>query len=140
MSNQDHTKDASTLQDMELVSKEGAAITRGLMLSWEKLGKPDDCSTPAGWKLLDVCVNLWTKVFRNEAEAWIHDRKLDLEHEKSLKDLTKDEKFGYNPVSYPPTLYSLLKTMLPKQNLKEKKFISKLSKRHPMFKTTNLSI
>ena len=126
-------------QEYEQVSKHGAALTQGLMRVWEKLGCPNDCSTESGWIMLDQIVNCWTAYFRGEAESWIRDRDIDLKNEMTLSQLSKKDG-GYNPVTFPPTLFSLLKTMLPDQKLTDKKFHHKLVQRHPLFKTTNLGI
>lgn len=126
-------------QEYEQVSKHGAALTQGLMRVWEKLGRPNDCSTESGWIMLDQIVNCWTAYFRGEAESWIHDRDIDLKNEMTLSQLSKKDG-GYNPVTFPPTLFSLLKTMLPDQKLTDKKLHHKLVQRHPLFKTTNLGI
>lgn len=127
------------LDDYEPVSKDGTALAEGLMRIWDKLGRPDDCSVASGWIMVDQIVNAWTKFFRTEAEDWMHDRKIDLQNEMTLKQISK-KGGGYNPITYPPTLYHLLSTMLPKQKLNDKKFIKALAQRHGMFKTTNLGL
>lgn len=123
----------------EAVPSHSAALTQGLMRIWEVLGRPDDCSTEAGWKLLDQVVNCWTINYRQEVEDWQHDRAIDLANEISMTDLKKKDG-GYNPLTYPPTLYHLLKAMLPAQKLHDKKFMHKLVARHGLFKTTNFAI
>lgn len=127
------------INDYEPVSKQGAAVTEGLMRVWERLGQPNDCSTEAGWKMLDQIVNCWTLYFKDEAEAWQHDRKMDLEYEITMSELLKKDG-GYNPITFPPVLFQLLKAMLPNQKLTSKKFQRSLAMRHPLFKTTNFKL
>lgn len=129
----------SSLADYDSVTKAGAAYTQGLMRIWERLGRPDDCSTEMGWTMMDQLVNCWTVNFPKEANDWLHDRQFDLETEITLSELSKKDG-GYNPISYPPTLFQLIRAMLPHQKLNDKKFLHKLSQRHPLFKTTNLKI
>lgn len=121
------------------VSKDGAAITKGLMTIWERLGRPDDCSVPAGWIMVDQIVNCWTTFFKQEVADWQHDRKDDLANEMILSSISK-KGGGYNPITYPPTLFHLLRTMLPGQKLTDKRFQRALAQRHPLFKSTNLGL
>ena len=125
------------LKDYEPVSKHGAALTEGLMRIWEKLGRPDDCSTEAGWKMLDQIVNCWQLYFPQEVADWLHDRKIDLDNEMTLSQIVKKDG-GYNTITYPPTFSYLFKAMLPLQRRTEKKFLQKLARRHSIFKSTNL--
>lgn len=129
----------ASIDDYEPASKLNAALTKALISLWEKLGCPNDCSSPAGWIMVDQIVNVWTKFFQAEAEAWMLDRQDDLANEISMSDLKK-KGGGYNPITFPPTLYLLLKAMLPDQKLNDKKFQRKLSLRHPLFKTTNFKL
>lgn len=127
------------LDQYEPVSKHGAALTEGLMRIWEKLGRPEDTSTESGWTMLDQVVNCWTLYFPREVNDWIHDRDLDLQGEITLQQLVKKDG-GYNPITYPPIFFQLVKAVLPKIKLTDKKFQRKLSIRHPLFKTTNLKL
>lgn len=133
------TQDPLDLREYDAVSKAGAAYTQGLMRIWERLGRPEDCSTESGWTMLDQLVNCWTVNFPQEAQDWLHDRKLDLESEITLSQLSKKDG-GYNPITYPPTFYNLIKAMLPHQKLNDKRFMHKLAIRHPLFQTTNHKI
>lgn len=126
------------LNEYEEVTKMGAVYTMGLMRIWEKLGKPNDCSTNAGWIVLDQVVAVWQKAFPQEVTDWIHDRKDDLLVERSVREHVKGG--GYNPVTYPPSFFLLLKSMLPDQKLTDKKFQKALCERHPIFKSTNLAL
>ena len=127
------------LSKYEMVSPTGSKVTNGLIKIWEKLGRPDDCSTTAGWIMVDQIVNCWTVFFKQEVADWQHDRKLDLDNEMILSAISK-KGGGYNPITYPPTLFKLLKALLPGQKLTDKKFQRKLAQRHKLFLTTNLKI
>lgn len=103
-----------------------------------KLGNPPDISTESGLKLMDAVIGTWQKHFPQEAKDWTHDRKMDLENEKSLSYLASDKSAGYNPVGYPPKLFALIKTMFPDIKLQNKKVFMKLIKIYPdLFKTSN---
>lgn len=125
-------------QEYEVVSKEGAALTKGLMDTWEKLGKPEDLSTNTGWIMMDAVVAVWHKFYPQEVLDWKHDRQIDLEQERSLKEHVKGG--GYNPITYPPTLFQLMKAMFPDITLSDKKLQKKLMERYPLFKTTNYKV
>lgn len=125
--------------DYEVVPPHSALLAHGLMKIWERLGKPDDCSNEVGWIMLDQIVNCWTVNYRQEVEDWQHDRAIDLANEISMTDLKKKDG-GYNPITFPPTLFQLIKAMLPLQNMNDKKFQRKLSMRHNLFKTTNFGL
>lgn len=127
------------LLDYEPVSKTGTLVTQGLMKIWEKLGRPEDCSTNSGWIMLDQIVNCWTTFFKQEVADWQHDRKLDLDNEMILSAISK-KGGGYNPITYPPTLFHLIHAILPGQKLTDKAFQRKLAQRHSLFKTTNLGL
>jgi len=122
----------------EQVSTELAAMTKFLNDVWEKVGKPDDCSTEAGWAVMKACVKAWESFYPEEAADWMHDRDIDLKNERSLQAHAKG--FGYNMAGFPPTLYQMLKILLPGQDLKERKFLKRLTHDFPLFKTTNLKL
>ncbi len=102
-----------------------------------KLGNPPDIFTDAGLKLMDAVIGVWMKHCPQEVSDWSHDRKIDLENEKSLRDLTSISSIGYNPVSYPPTLFRFIKVMFPDMKLQEKKVWQKLIKIYPFLRTSN---
>lgn len=103
-----------------------------------KLGNPPDISTESGLKLMDAVIGTWQKHFPQEAKDWTHDRKMDLDNERSLSYLASNQSAGYNPVGYPPQLFKLIKTMFPNIKLQNKKVFMKLIKIYPnLFKTSN---
>lgn len=126
------------LTEYEEVPKLAVAYTEGLIRTWEKLGKPTDASTNVGWIMIDTIIAVWHKAYPHEVEDWKHDHSIDIAYERTLQQHVKGG--GYNPVTYPPRLYQMMKTMLPNLNFTNKKFIRQLCARHPLFKTTSLNI
>lgn len=123
----------------EPVSKDGAAVTKGLMLVWEKLGKPTDCSNNIGWVMLDNIVQVWMKYWPWEAQDWVKRLKVELGTERTIREAIKADG-GYFPVSYPTRLYKLIHTLLPEQKLNDKKFLRELVGRYPFLHTSNYKI
>jgi hypothetical protein len=100
----------------------------------DKLGNPQDCSTEAGWKLIDAIVLFWEANYPQEVNDWRHDRKIDLENERDK------HVHLYNPVTYPTRLFKLLKIFFPYMSLSDRNFYTKLVKRQALFKSTNYKI
>ncbi len=121
------------------VTKDGAAITKGLMLIWERLGRPKDVSVNTGWVMMDNIVQVWMKCFPEELLDFNERLQNELSDERTVKEAHKAAG-GYFPISYPPRLYTLMKTMLPDIKYGDKKFIKQMTSRYPIFKTTNYSI
>jgi hypothetical protein len=105
----------------------------------ERLGNPPDLDSETGWKLMDAIMGVWQKHFPQEVKDWTHDRQIDLDNEKSLSALAKDSSIGINIAGYPPTLFKLIKVMFPNMRMQEKKMLQKLTKKYPIFKTSNYS-
>lgn len=125
--------------EYEQASKLTTALAKGLEDIWKRCGRPHDASTNSGWIVIDNIVSIWVKYFPQEVADWKYDRAHDLQDEITLQQLLKKDG-GYNPITYPPTLYLLLHTLLDKQKLNDKDFMRKLAKAHPLFLTTNLKI
>lgn len=121
------------------VTKDGAAATKGLMMIWEKLGKPEDCSVNTGWILLDNIVQVWMKYFPDEVADFKERLKVELDTERDVHAAIKDDG-GYFPVTFPPRLMGLTKTLLPNQKLNGKKFMKQFTTRYPLFKSTNYKL
>lgn len=121
----------------EEASKLSAAVTKGLINSWEKLGCPSDCSVNSGWVMLDTIMEIWTKFYPKEKEDWIKQLKHDLTVERSAAEA---KGFGYFPVSYPTRLFRMIKTMLPDQKLNDKDFLHHLIQRYPFLQSSNYKI
>jgi hypothetical protein len=122
----------------EQSSKETAAYVKGLMLVWERLGKPYDCSTNTGWVLLDNIVQVWMKAWPNEVGEWKKEKLTQLQTERSIAASVKAG--GYFPMSWPTRLYRLVHTLLPRQKLNSDEFIHLFLQRYPLFKMTNYKV
>jgi len=104
----------------------------------KKLNNPQDLTTPNGLKLMDAIIGAWQIHCKQEVKDWIHDRQLDLENEKSLHYLAGTKSAGYNPATYPPALFKLIKVMFPNLKLQNRKVFTKLIKIYPnLFRTSN---
>lgn len=125
-------------EDYIIPTKYAAALSKGLEEIWIKLGKPTDMSTSQGWVVMDNIVQVWMKAFPYELEDFIHDRNIDLQTERTVREHV--EGGVYNPVTYPGGLYSLIKAMFPDVNIAHRKFFKEFTSRYPLFKTTNLRI
>ena len=106
------------------------------MAIWERFGRPEDFETTAGKVLLQEIINVWKYFYRDEYEATLHDNKLDIEFEKSASDMRD----GYTPIAYPPTLFNLIKAMLPDVNLSSRKTQRVIQELAPFLKSTKLRI
>lgn len=122
----------------EPVTKEGAALTKYLVLVWERLGKPLDCSVATGWVMMDSIINIWKQSFPDEFEMFLDELSDDREAERTVHEAVKGG--GYIPMSIPTRLYQLIKTLLPQQKLNDRKFIKAMINRYPFMKATNYSV
>ena len=118
------------------VTRNGAAITSALMEIWERFGRPDDFSNKTGQLLLQEIISVWRYFFRAECEATVAENKHIISIEKSASEM----KMGYMPISYPPTLFNLIKAMFPKVNLSFRKTQKIIQQLAPELKTTKLKI
>jgi hypothetical protein len=118
------------------VTRNGAAITSALMQIWERFGEPDDFSNKTGQLLLQEIISVWRYFFKAEYEATMVENKRLISIEKSASQM----KMGYMPISYPPTLFNLIKAMFPKVNLSSRKTQKIIQQLAPELKTTKLRI
>ena len=123
----------------EEVTPEGNLFAKYLDDLWKQFGRPDDINTNTGEKLLDEIIRVWQASFPEEVSNWIHDRQMDIDYERTMSAHLSSG--GYNPVAYPPTLYQLIKIMLPKAKLQDKITYTRIANRYPkLFKTTNYAL
>ena len=125
--------------DVLVVSKEAAALAKGLENVSKKLGDPKDCSTNTGWVMMDNIVQIWMKAWPWEVNDWIKQLADDLGAERTVHQAVKANG-GYFPISYPTRLYKLIKAMLPDQKLNDYDFIKGMTSRYPFLKTTNAKL
>lgn len=123
---------------MEPASKFNAAVTKGLLDLHDRLGNPTDCSTNAGWVILDQIMQIWYKFYPQEVEEWKTDILDTLDLERTIAQSTKAG--GYFPMSWPTRLYKLVKALLPDQKLNDDKFVHQVVGRYPMLKTTRYKV
>jgi|SRR3990167_5814892 len=124
------------MEDFEVVSRNGTAISKALVEIWERFGRPDDFSTKAGLVLLREIISVWKYFFRDEYDKTLQDNKLIISLEKSKSQM----KMGYIPIAYPPTLFNLLKAMFPKINFSSRKTQRIIQELAPFLKQTSLKI
>lgn len=123
----------------EPVTKMGAAYAKVLFEIWNNIGRPDDLTTNSGWKLLDEIIRVWERSFPMEVIDWKHDRAIDLEAERTIRQHISAG--GYNPVTYPPSLFNLIKIMLPRLKMADKRVHHQICQRYPdLFQTTNYAV
>jgi len=127
------------IKNYEAVSKNGTAITKALMDIWERIGQPEDFYCDTGKALLGEIANVFTYFYRQEYINFLHDRNLDLKYEKPLHQLGK-ENHGITPISYPPTLFKLIRAMFPGAQLGTKKTQRVMFEVIPWLKTTNTKV
>lgn len=131
-------KPQNPLTEFEVPNKNAVAYTEALMRLYDRLGKPQDLSNETGWKMLEGIVSVWQKAFPQEVQDWKHDRAMDLENERSITDHVKGG--VSNPVTYPPALFFLMKSIFPNVRFSDKKMQHELVQRFPVFKTTNYNV
>ena len=124
------------MDDLEPVSKNGAAISKALVEIWERFGKPEDFKTKAGIVLLREIISVWKYFYRQEYEAVLHDNKLTVSAEKPKSQM----KMGYVPIAYPPTLFNMIRAMFPNVNLSSRKTQKVIQELAPFLKQTKLHI
>lgn len=126
-------------QIYEIPSDEAVAITEGCERVYKALGRPIDCSTESGWKMIDNLVGVWYHFYPWELEAWRKELKTQLGAERSVAEALKVNG-GYIPISFPTRLYKMIETYLPEQKITDRKFIRKFAGRYPIFKMTNAKL
>ena len=122
------------LEDKVIPSKTALALTEAIERIYERLGRPTDCTTEAGWKMADELVQLWYTFYPWELVAWKKEALDELELERTPREAGD---MGYFPISYPTRLYNMFSTYLPDQKLQDRRFIHKMIIRHPVFKRSN---
>lgn len=111
-------------------------LSEYLIRLYIKLGRPEaDVKSNSFWIMIDELVNNWSIVYKQEAEDFVHDIKLDRAVERSLGDSVEGGFKKY--ISYPPSLYQMIKAIFPDLKLQDKKFTSKFVSRYPIFNASN---
>lgn len=126
----------TNIEEYTVVSKNGTAVAKALIEIWEKIGKPEDFESSTGKALLKEIARVYEYFFRREYLNFLHDRSLDLTYEKSIDQMGE----GYIPLTYPPTLFNLIKAMFPNVNLSSRSTQRIMIECIPYLKSTNLKV
>lgn len=126
-------------EEYVVVSKNGTAVAKALIEIWEKIGRPEDFNSLAGKKMLEEIARVYEYFFRREYLDFIYDRNIDLKYEKPIEQLVK-ENHGITPISYPPTLFNLIKAIFPDVNLASRETQRIMFEVIPYLKTTNTKV
>ncbi len=125
---------------MNLVSIKGIdkmtiALTEGLMMCYEKAGRPPfDLNSPAFWAMLHQVITVWQKVFPWEVEQFNKDNQEYIKDERSINASLKGGLI--RQFALPPNLYRMIKAFWKETQLTDKRFAKKFTDRYPFFKTT----
>ena len=101
-----------------------------------KLGRPEaDYGSNNFWVMIDELVNMWSVVYKEEAENFIHDIRLERAIESGVG---RDKMVLYKKsIAYPPHFYQMVKVFFNDLKLQDKKFIEKFLNRYPAFNASN---
>lgn len=125
------------LEEHEEVVDRSSLIADAILKCYVKVGRPAyDLDSQAFWFVIDNIVQAWINLYKQEYEYWIHDRQIDLDNERSLKDTVKANGFS-RMGAYPPTLLKMLRAFFPDAKTNDKDFQIKFFNRYPLFTTTN---
>jgi len=113
-------------------------LVEGLDTIYMRFGKPPwDNKSLVSWNMLGQIIQVWMKMYPQEFEDWMHDVKLELSVERSLKEsVTKGFK---KSIGFPPRLFAMIKLYFPEIKLQNKKFIQKCIKTFPMLHNSNFT-
>jgi len=102
-----------------------------------KLGRPEaDYSSNNFWIMIDELVNNWSVTHPDEAKEFTNNIKIDRAAEFILTKLVRENHWKKS-VSYPPSLYQMIKIFFPNLKLQDKKFVAKFINRYPIFNASN---
>lgn len=113
-------------------------VVEGLDGIFMRFGRPEaDVKSRVFWDMLGQIIQVWMKTYPEEFNDWIHDVKLDLKVERSLKDSVR--KGLKKSIGFPPRLFQMIKLYFPTLKMQNKKFVQKCIKAFPMLHTSNYS-
>jgi len=102
-----------------------------------RLGRPEaDYSSNNFWIMIDELVNNWSVTHPDEAKEFTNNIKIDRAAELTLTKLVRENHWKKS-VSYPPSLYQMIKIFFPNLKLQDKKFVAKFINRYPAFNASN---
>ena len=115
------------------------ALTEGLLMIFEKLGRPEcDMNSATFWVMVDNIVNVWFKVFPYEVEEF---KKTVNEQKDNDRGIKESLRLGIgNQYAIPVSLYKMLRAFWPYISFTDKDFIHKFTERYPFTKTTKANL
>ena len=118
---------------------------------WEGLGRPSTLEVSEsllkgsragkespGTKMLSIIIDTWRACFPYEYQAQCKLAGYNRSLEKDIKSHVKGG--GYNTVSYPRSLFNMIRAVFPQMKLGDKKIKRKLAKMYPWLKITKYKI
>ena len=113
-------------------------MVEGLDNIFIKFGRPEaDVKSLVFWDMMGQIIQVWMKTFPQECDDWIHDVKLDLAVERTVKESAK--KGFKRAIGFPPRLFRMIKQYFPDIKVQNKKFIKKCIKTFPMLHNSNFT-
>ena len=111
-------------------------LVEGLDNIYIKFGRPKaDVSSPVFWNMLGQIIQVWMKTYPQEFDDWMHDLKVDLAVERSIKEsATKGIK---KSIGFPQRLFQMVRLYFPDLKFNNKKFVQKCIKTFPMLHNSN---
>lgn len=94
-----------------------------------------DIKSEIFWEMVFDIIKVWERAWPKERLDWLHDRKIDLAAERSLKESAK--KGFKKSVAYPPHLYPLLRQYWPDGRFATREFTKEFAGRFPIFRNSN---
>jgi len=103
---------------------------------YQNWGRPAfDAKSAVFWEMVFDIIKVWERVFAQERLDWEHDKKIDLDNERSLKESV--DKGLKKRMAYPPNLYKLLRLYWPNGRFANKEFTQMFMTRFPIFRNSN---
>lgn len=111
-------------------------LVEGLDNIFIGLGRPPaDVKSLVFWNMLGQIIQVWMKTYPKEFNDWIHDVKLDLSIERTLRASVKG---GFKKaIGFPPRLFAMIRLYFPNIKVQNKEFIQKCIKTFPMLHNSN---
>lgn len=128
------------LEEQEETIDRASLIADAVLKAYIKVGRPPyDIDSQTFWFVIDNIVKAWINLFEQEYNDWLHDRQLDLDTERDIKDSVKVN--GVARVgTYPPNLFKMIRSFYPDAQVHDKSFQKMFFGRYPLFSNTNYKI
>lgn len=119
----------------DIASDEARIATEFIERVWRKAGRPRILEGESAWKVVDAIMKVWMGLYPQELKDWKANLKQEQYYERSVHDANKAEG-GYFPISYPTTLFNLLRIKFPGIPLADHSLIKEFITRYPILKIT----